>query len=100
MKILFLVLIATLVLAALVVWLSFRAVELIRELAPRWLTSDGKLSLPAFRPRTKRLVSRGPRKAKKREPAQSPENEFSHLPRFARRAPIKGSAAPDRNWIA
>ena len=90
----------TLVLATLVFWFSFRVVELLRELAPRWLTPDGKLPLPAFRPGTTRLVSRGSSKAKKKEPTKSTKNEFSHLPRFARRAPIKGSAAPDRNWIA
>lgn len=99
MKTLLLIAIGTLVLAVLVVWLSFRAVELIRERTPRWLTSDGKLPLPAFRPRTTRLVPRSSSKAKKKEPAQSPKNEFSHLPRFAHRAPLKGSAAPDRNWI-
>jgi len=100
MKTLLLFILGMVLLATLVVWLSFRAVELIRELAPQWLTSDGKLPLPAFRPRTTRLVSRGSPKAKKKEPAVSPKNEFSHLPRFAHRAPLKGSAAPDRNWIA
>jgi len=100
MKTLLLVILGTVLLATLVVWLSFRAVELIRELAPHWLTADGKLPLPAFRPRTTRLVSRGSPKAKKKQPVQSPKNEFSHLPRFAHRAPLKGSAAPDRNWIA
>jgi hypothetical protein len=99
MKTLLLIALGTLGLAVLVVWLSFQAVELLRELAPRWLTPDGKLPLPALRPRTTRLVSRSPRDAKKKEPAQSPKNEFSHLPRFAHRAPLKGSAAADRNWI-
>lgn len=87
-------------LAALVVWLSFRAVELLRELAPHWLTPDGKLPPAPFRPRTTRLVSRGSRKIKKKEPARCPKNEFSHLPRFAHRAPLKGPASPDRNWIS
>ena len=98
MKTLLLVMVGTLVLAALVIWLSFRAVETIRELAPQWLTPDGTLPPAPVRPRTTRLVPKGTSK-KEIAAAEMKRNEFSHLPRFARRPPLTGSARPERNWI-
>ncbi len=101
MKTLLLVMVGTLVLATLVIWLSFRAVETIRELAPQWLTPDGKLPPAQARPRTSRLVPKGT--AKKQAAALEARRrkaEFSHLPGFSRRPPLTGSARPERNWIS
>ena len=100
MKTLLLVLVGTSGLAALVIWLSFRAVETIRELAPQWLTPDGKLPPIKVQPRTTHLVPKGT--AKKQAAAMEAKrkrNDFSHLPKFAQRPPLTGSAQPERNWI-
>jgi len=84
MKTLLLVLVGTLVLAALVIW----------------LTPDGKLPPVKVQPRTTRLVPKGT--AKKNvatTEAKRKRNEFSHLPKFALRPPLTGSARPEKNWI-
>jgi hypothetical protein len=100
MKTLLLVLVVTLVLVALVIWLSFRAVETIQELAPEWLTPDGKLPPVKVQPRTTRLVPKGTaKKQATATEAKRKRNEFSHLPKFAQRPPLTGSARPERNWI-
>lgn len=72
---------------------------ILREHAPHWLTPDGRPPEVEVAPRSTRLVPKGssPAKTKSRVPGRG--NEFAHLPRFARRAPLLGSAPPDRNWI-
>ena len=104
MKTLLLVLVGTSLLAALVVWLSFRAVETIREFAPQWLTPDGKLPPAPVRPRATRLVPKGRQAKETCNPAPGQKSEEvaqTRPPVFARGRPFMfGGSAPGKNWVA
>ena len=88
---------ATAILGVLVTWITYGLLAWMRESAPWLLVEPGwRPNLPPVLKKTRLIPRRGKPGTTQ---GGSSQTDFSHLPKSARRAPIKGSAAPDRNWI-
>lgn len=91
---------ATAILGVLVTWITYGLLAWMRESAPWLLQEPGwKPNLPTVVKKT-RLVPRGKAKTATRAGSGKPSGPFSHLSRFCHRAPITGSARPERNWTS
>ena len=95
------ILTATAILGVLIAWITYGILAWLREFAP-WLLTERRLGFempPPLRKKT-RLVPRGSEKKPAAPSLIKPKTEFSHLPKFARRTQLTGSARPERNWIS
>lgn len=91
---------ATAILGVLVSWITYGILAWMRESAPWLLQEPGwRPNLPPVVKKT-RLVPRSKGKITSGASCGKTGESFSHLPRFSRRAPIIGSARPERNWIS
>ena len=95
------ILAAMAILGVLIAWITYGILAWLREFAP-WLLTERHLGFempPALRSKT-RLVPRGCGKKPGVLSTGKTNTAFSHLPGFARRPPLTGSARPERNWIS
>ena len=94
------ILAATAILGVLTCWITYGILAWLRESAPWLLVEPGWRWQGSPPERKTRLVPKGTAKKKLvASEIKEKRNEFSHLPRFARRPPLTGSASPERNWI-
>jgi len=92
---------ATAILGVLVSWITYGLLAWMRESAPWLLQEPGwRPDLPVPARKKTRIVPRGKGKPGTLAGSGKSAGPFSHLPRFARRPPITGAAAPERNWIS
>ncbi|NBU68311.1 MAG: hypothetical protein EBS49_01570 [Verrucomicrobia bacterium] len=92
---------AMVVLGVLTIWIAYGILAWLRESAPWLLAEPGWRCAVSPPERKTRLVPKGTaQKQAATAKGKKKGNEFSHLPRFARRPPLTGSARPERNWIS